>query len=585
MKRLVFYGLAAVTVAVAAFVLVRSAVLIDTADRYSFSTPSAYPGARFASPLAQSGAARSPRPEQARARGEQGSSQDGDLLGSSPDKGALASAADGTSVREGSHGVLGPAGVEPSAGRAPAVGGDSDNAEGEDDPLSISGWVQEEDGQSVAGIDVFASARELVPSEGPRDSRASHELVSRTGGDGFFSFRDLADGLYELRTEETKRFSSARARLRAGEEAAVLVVAEDESLVTVVFGEVSTTAGEPIAGAQVMAVGQAAASATDESGAYELEVESEAGRGDVTFRFLHRGHRERRLVVPASELRDFEVLRLDSALGPIGELAQVTGRVTSPGGSPIAGATVLFSSNQLIHHHSAVTDRYGRFLMPEVEVGPGYRLWVQDRPEYRDHVREGVQVGTSGLELSVTLERLDEATLAGRMVDAQGRALPGVSLWLRSGFGSDRGRFITGDREGRFLVEDLPEGPVALDTRAAAPQLSVSGLQLAPGGIQEVEFVLDVGRHSLSGRVVGTDGEPVPGSELSLAWTISRNGLQSQSHRSTRADGEGRFLFAGLGPGEHTLDVRAPQHRSARLIPEVGADTSEVVVRLERTSR
>jgi protocatechuate 3,4-dioxygenase beta subunit len=467
---------------------------------------------------------------------------------------------------------------------SPADEDGAEETDEEDGPLSISGWVRERNGAPVAGLDVMAAVREIFGREAGAAPTPGHGLATRTDGSGFFTFRGVDDGIYELETEESERFASTRTRLRAGQGATVLVVEERETLLSMVYGTVSTPAGAPLKGVSVVAVGQIGATSTDAEGGYELDLASTGEARSYTLRFLREDHREQRVVLPDAELRANESLRVDVALEPSGEHAEVGGRVTSRDGQPVAGAQVELASDALVRAYHAFTDFDGGFRISEVETGPDYRLWVQARPDHRDHVQLGIGVPESGLQLPVSLERLGASTLAGRMVDADGRPLGGVTLWLRSGFGDARGQFVTGDADGHFVVEDLPEGPLVLQSRAA-PLLDVSGIELPAAGTRNVELVLDIGRHDLAGQVLDRDGQPVPGSELSLAWTEASNGIRSHSRRSTLADDQGRFAFTRLGPGEHTLDVRAAAHRSARLNPQVGPAAPELIVRLDRSGQ
>ncbi len=78
----------------------------------------------------------------------------------------------------------------------------------------------------------------------------------------------------------------------------------------------------------------------------------------------------------------------------------------------------------------------------------------------------------------------------------------------------------------------------------------------------------------LHGRVVdASTGEGVPEARVRV----------SEDSRDTPADPEGRFAFADLGPGEVTLEVRAPGYRpfSVRIAPDRAA-AEELPVSLER---
>ena len=76
---------------------------------------------------------------------------------------------------------------------------------------------------------------------------------------------------------------------------------------------------------------------------------------------------------------------------------------------------------------------------------------------------------------------------------------------------------ISSDQQGYFELAEAPAGSLSFETRSA-PRLAIRGVNLQPGGEQDVVLVLDWGKEELTGSVVGERGEPIAGAELSLSW-------------------------------------------------------------------
>jgi protocatechuate 3,4-dioxygenase beta subunit len=336
---------------------------------------------------------------------------------------------------------------------------------------------------------------------------------------------------------------------------------------------------------RVIPVGQStAATYTDLAGAYELYLNVGGGRKTHTLRYVRAGYHERHLSVQASDLRETDELRLDARMNPLAELAPVSGLVTDADGFPVGGVRVLLFSTDAGHRYQAVSDREGRFELSGVEIGWTYRLWARPREGYRRYTREGLTVSRGGLDLAIVLEPLGSVRLSGQMVDPEGRPVPRFSLWLRSAFaGAERESLVSGDLEGYFSVEDLPEGDVSFQTRSA-PFLAVSGIRLSGPATENVRLKLDVGDRVVDGHVVDSRGLPLAGSRVSLSWSDSDGGVQSRSTRTTATDARGYFLFTQIGPGVHSLAVDAPGFRSARTQHDSSADGAEILVRLEEVA-
>jgi hypothetical protein len=437
--------------------------------------------------------------------------------------------------------------------------------------LSISGSVLDETGAPVADVPVL-----LLPERAPRQP-APGVQAARTPADGRFTFRNLPEGGYELRSPRSERFALASLMVRAGVDSAVLVLRRLNERVVRVEGMVATRERRPIAQAQVLPAGQKARGESDAAGHYQLDlvVKDE----NPSLRFRKEGYRDQQLSLAASQLQRSTV-HLDVLMEPLEREARVAGALKAPGGAPVAGATVMLSSGQRRRTFRTGSDLEGMFVFPKVEVGSDYRLWIRPKVGFADHLREGVTVTERGLELNVVLERQQSGSIAARLLDSDGAPLAGFSMWLRSAQASAPLRVVA-DQQGTFSVESLPAGRLSLET-AASPLLSVSGIEVPAGGRQNVDITLDCGNYQIAGQVSGPDDRPVPGSEVSLFWLRQEHGVKSQSQRKTITDRQGHFQFTRLGRGPHALAISASGYHSARReVPTAGASAQPLLVRLE----
>ncbi|MEN8185239.1 MAG: carboxypeptidase-like regulatory domain-containing protein [Myxococcota bacterium] len=168
-----------------------------------------------------------------------------------------------------------------------------------------------------------------------------------------------------------------------------------------VRGAVTDTSGSALAGVRVRPEGDLAPETlTDPLGHYELPIPLESSFGTPAVRFLADGYEDARAVL--ENLAGPEA-RADVQLERRRQRTVVSGRVTSASGEPVEGELVEFESAQLEALHTALTDRRGLFLIPEVAVGDDYELRIRARGPYQTLWQFPLRATRDGLDLELVL--------------------------------------------------------------------------------------------------------------------------------------------------------------------------------------
>lgn len=455
--------------------------------------------------------------------------------------------------------------------------------------LAISGRVLNQDGEPVEGIDVVARCQ-MVPGDAADSGGEARAVVweqsgmrSRSDRLGRYEVRGLDEGEFKLSTVANGTYPSTKIAVRSGSEFVdLIVVASREVRLT---GTVTTLDGEALESVRVIPVGQPGRGAlSDADGRYELLLVVSPRREPDILRFLLDGYREQQRELGEADLTSGEEIQLDVQLSPVSGEVVVTGTLMTVDRSPVPGETIQLRSRLHRSLHKAESDDKGKFFITGVQVSSDYWLEIRPQGEYRDYTRRSINVTPGGLSLDVVLEPLGRGELTGQMVDVDGGPVPRFSLWLRSARARDKVVKVVGDAEGFFALEDAPEGVLTLETRSL-PELKVSGLHLAAGGREEIEVVIDWGKHAMEGTVVGGSGQAVAGAHVSLHWLYRSGKLRSTATRRTVSDANGLFTFTQLGPGLHRLSVGAKGYRGYRAGHDVGGSSEQLEVRLEPLAR
>ncbi len=454
------------------------------------------------------------------------------------------------------------------------------NSEEDAAGLSIAGRVSSEWEDGISGIRVFASAQRLFSSDRPGDfpkAQSKHETL--TDDAGFYVFRELKAGDYEIHTAPTQRFPGARLQVRAGTQSADILLQEMRSLR--VFGRVADTEGNAVAEALVQPINQDNSVTTDAKGNYTLEIAIGQQGESYAFNVSMPGYSEKRFGIREKEVRGLDEVRVDVQLESPGATADVDGKVTDEEGNPLNEATVRLYAPDSKQSFQAVSEFDGSFSLPDVTVGDDYQLWVHAGEDFSDFVEQPLNIPTEGLELTVMLDSLETTSLSGRMVDTRGTPIPWLGLWLRSSNTAATLGMIISDQDGHFHIEDLPAGELSVQTRTP-PYLSVNGINLTAAEGDSVELILDWGDLEIQGKIIDELEQPIPGAEISTSWSLQDGPQHSRSSRRTTSGSDGSFKFSGLGPGVQAISIQASGYQGAWAEHDPLTDERHLVIALEK---
>lgn len=237
---------------------------------------------------------------------------------------------------------------------------------------------------------------------------------------------------------------------------------------------------------------------------------------------------------------------------------EITGKVLSPAGKPVPDAVIsqIFEENNDWNRHMFLkSGKDGTFKIKGLTEGRKLVLNVeQEDLKLKGKTETDVK---SGVNLIINLEKYETKKINGRVVDEQGKPVPGANIELTTfyengiGFGSVA---AVADSEGKYKVEGLVEGnKYALTAKAkgytdgsipisAPPEEKKPSdyRKILPDGKNTpVETVLYKADRWIEGTISDEQGEPVAGANLTI------NGGPSGFKMSV-TDSKGNFRIDSL---------------------------------------
>jgi uncharacterized GH25 family protein len=231
----------------------------------------------------------------------------------------------------------------------------------------------------------------------------------------------------------------------------------------------------------------------------------------------------------------------------LGDRVGISGTVRDEGGAPIAGAQIRVESDAVFVRAS--TDAEGRFAVPDLPTGrPKLTVFAEGFAPHLPHPVAPPAELDPGEQRTVEIVLGKGTRVTGRVVDAgTGVPLPGAEVRASSDLQERIPPHIVvkADERGCFELRATPDRPLDLAVRSEGHCLSIGWREKLVSSVPAED--LDLGdvkvprTVTLTGRVLGIDGTPRPGVEVSVGDGV----WPSRTHRT---DADGRFSAPGLDP-------------------------------------
>lgn len=419
----------------------------------------------------------------------------------------------------------------------------------DDDPegnLQLEGRVEDKDHNGVPGAIVY------VDTNPPRHVKAEE--------DGSFAITRLVGRQYRLAARSDLGVAGPlTVRLTENNDPVILTIRPSSTIeVTVVDAQTK----KPVPSATVEVRGLATLTGTTDNSGVAVIRQIVSGGYELAAFAPGYAKQHSRIRVP----RDAETTtaRLTLRHG-----APVSGVVLSPDGKPVEGATVRYqgasewAQSADPRRDAAETDAQGKFSFDALPAGT-FRFEAMSAtyaPGYSEMVTLDGTTEKTGVEVKME----PGATIRGKVVSNSGDPVGTAEVRVRVVTRSMRlsaARQVIADDEGKFEITGLAQKPVELVAVHGSGASEITEVDLSePPAVREVTITLDLDG-TIEGVVVGTDGEPIEGAQVTamLDWR-SRSGSRRAMRSSMwfrgipqeLSDAGGRFKIGGLEDGDYMV--------------------------------
>lgn len=421
---------------------------------------------------------------------------------------------------------------------------------------TLSGRVVDPEGEPVQGADVFwVEDFRLSVAGGMPDLAGGLRSQAATDAEGFFEISGLEPGLIALEVSapgyKPKRLTAIQIpEDRAAEKLGITL---DRGAFVDVW--VFDSAGAPVASVWVMAFPESPADSSPFLLSSGLRSRQPPTDGEGRVRIEIQGPGRYRISARGRDQEASTTVEVEPGTTPQIELrlqegAQVSGRIAGEDGWGIAGARVVFGTDEPDpdYETSVESDADGSFLSPPLEDG-AYRL----RAEKTGFAQPGgpleVEVAgrpVAGIELRLAEDGTSGGTLSGRLLGltpdeaAQAQIEATRTGLLLPVFGR-------ATAEGTYRLTELSPGFWTVRASTPAGRRAAGTVQLDPE-MPEAVLDLDFTGFTLTGQALA-DGNPLAGAAV---WLARQNqGIQAPDATATAADGS--FTLRNLSPGAYAL--------------------------------
>jgi hypothetical protein len=444
------------------------------------------------------------------------------------------------------------------------------------------------DGSPVAGAEVS-----IAPEDGARTSSFT------TGRDGTFVVRPPAPGRYRVVSALAAGYLPwapdpgasplelvARPGVRVDGVVLYLVPAIEY------HGTVVDPDGAPVAGATVVLLDAAAG---ERAQAPIADTFTSGPDGGFTFHapdyalFEARkdGFAPGRAVLDAAVMTSREMtIRLGARGGAAPPEHTIAGIVVDADGNPVPGARVVASPDrgaETMRTGEAQTGDDGRFTIDGVDAGMhGVRAIA------RGHATAAV-LALAGAK-DVRIELGVSASIAGRVVDPDGKAVPAATIAVLQPAGLvDRVVAVSSvfDAEGRFTIEDIAPGDYFVVAQAHGFAPSTKTAATAKRDPAEVTVAVRRGATLVGTMIDGESKQPLGNGKVTVEGALGEGSSAIPLVTTAITRDDGGFELAGIAPGRRSISAGAFGHHMAIVGPldvTEGARLGPITIELSPTA-
>ncbi len=245
------------------------------------------------------------------------------------------------------------------------------------------------------------------------------------------------------------------------------------------------------------------------------------------------------------------------------ELGSIVGRVVR-NQQPVPGATIQINGPNQGELAPIRADGEGHFEARGLRPGRWMVYASNDREGSFGRIAETIQLA-HGQHVEVTIEIAYAASISGRVVDQTGAPVSGVTVVFKHTESDDQG-IATTAIDGAFRAASLTGGgqyrpDVRRNLMADRSLPPVAGAQfpllaLADGSSEVTGLLLavQIDHLAIAGKVVDSDGAPVPDARVVASTGDSGRGLQDPADTTTV---DGQFSIGELLDGSYILRARS----------------------------